>query len=340
MAEPYDVYRDAIEAELQRLLTADSPAVAPLYGMLRYHLGWCDAEFAPCLSRAGKRLRPIISLLCCQALGGNWSQALPYAAAIELVHNFSLIHDDIEDQSDTRHERATVWNVWGLAHGINAGDAMWSLARAAMLELRAGHPAETVLAAVALLDRTCLQLCAGQYLDISFEARQVVSLAEYEEMARGKTAALLAATCQGGALLAGADAARQATLAAFGQELGLTYQIVDDLLGIWGKASVTGKSAESDIAARKKTFPVAYAMQWEAERGSAELQRAYVSPSSPETDAQVLALLQRAGAREHTQYCARQHHQAMLQHLDAACLSGAAGELLTKLVADLATRAY
>jgi len=340
MADPYGAYRDAVEAELRRLLSGGPPAVAPLYGMMRYHLGWCDAAFAPRSSRAGKRLRPIICLLCCEALGGDWRQALPFAAAIELVHSFSLIHDDIEDQSDTRHERDTVWRVWGLAQGINTGDAMWSLARAALLELRAtGYPAETVLAAVALLDQACLQLCAGQYLDISFETRDVVSLAEYKEMARGKTGSLLAATCQGGALLAGAEAARQAALASFGQELGLAYQMVDDLLGIWGDAAVTGKSADSDLVTRKKTFPIAYAMQWEAARGSASLRRAYAAPSCPETDAHILSLLERAGAQEYVGERARQHHRAMLQHLDAARLSGAAGELLTKLVADLATRA-
>lgn len=314
---------------------------AALYGMMRYHLGWCDASFSPTNGRTGKRLRPLLTLLCCEGLGGDWRVALPYAAAIELVHNFSLIHDDIEDNSDTRHERATVWHVWGLAQGINTGDAMWSIARLALHDLASlGHSPEMLVEAVRLLDQACLNLCSGQYLDLDFESRPFVTLDEYLEMAQGKTAALLAAAFEGGGVLAGADQATRSHLAAAGMQLGLAYQVIDDLLGVWGNVELTGKSAMDDIASRKKNLPVVYALQWERARGSAELFELYAQPSSLDVDRRIVELLEATGAADHARERARSYHLATLEHLQAAGLGGIAGQLLLDLVNELLSREY
>lgn len=341
MPDPLDEYRQATEAAMRRVLATDDPALQPLYGMMRYHLGWCDASFAPLTAREGKRLRPILCLLCCAGLGGDWRLATPYAAALELVHNFSLIHDDIEDGDRQRHQRPTVWAVWGLAQGVNTGDVMWCLARSALHDLcSVGYPAETVLAAVTLLDRACLALCEGQYLDIAFESRPRVTLGEYEHMARGKTAALFTAAFQGGGLLAGASANTQQRLAELGLALGLAFQIVDDLLGIWGDPAVTGKPVASDLASRKKTYPVACAFAWEAERGLRDLEQLYCAASEPADVAAIVRCLDRAGAREHAQQAARRNHEAALSLLATLPLQEPAASLLPRLIDSLLGRDY
>ena len=172
---------------------------------------------------------------------------LPAAAAVELVHNFSLVHDDIEDNSDKRRGRTTVWKKWGMPQGINAGDGLFVLSNLALTDLEAGYPAQTILRAAKILHATCLDLTRGQFLDISYEDRADLTVEDYWPMVSGKTAALLSACCQIGALLGGADEARQEAYRAFGYYLGLAFQVQDDILGIWGNEALTGKSAASDL---------------------------------------------------------------------------------------------
>jgi len=341
MTDPLTEYREAVENALHQSLANESPALQPLYGMMRYHLGYVDAAFVHSDSRGGKRLRPIFALLCCAGLGGDWRRAVPFATAIELLHNFSLIHDDIEDNSDLRHERLAVWKVWGLAQGINTGDAMLCLARTMALGLTAsGHSAETTLAALALLDRTCLTLCHGQFLDIAFEKQRAVSLAQYEQMAAAKTAALLSASCKGGGLLAGADSVACEALAAMGRELGLAYQIIDDLLGIWGDSAVTGKPTATDITMRKKTYPIVYALQWEKDHGLNDLEGLYATSPNESSVGAILALLDRADARAVARQRAYAHHQATRRHFGEAGLHGEPALLLETLIESLLGRAY
>lgn len=314
-------YALALEQELRAVLAPPPDGPEPLYQMLHYHLGWVDRDLQPRAGRAGKRLRPVLCLLACEAAGGDWRRALPAAASIELFHNFTLIHDDIEDDSATRHDRPTLWTLWGLAQGVNAGDALWTLSKLALLKLRdQGFPAEVVLHVVTLMEETCLALCAGQYRDISFETRQQVTLAEYETMLAGKTAALLRASLAVGAMLGGASPEQVAVWAQFGQELGLTFQIIDDILGIWGDPQTTGKSVASDILGRKKTLPVLYALAWEAERFLDDLARLYAQPAlAPSDVATAIDLLERAGARAYAREQAKRHHQLTLEHLNGAC---------------------
>lgn len=310
-------YREAVEERLRELLRARDEATRPLFQTMQYHMGWLDDALQPTADVRGKRLRPIFCLLCCQAAGGDWRAALPAAAAIELIHNFSLIHDDIEDESQRRRGRPAVWSRWGLAQGLNAGDAMWTVAHLAAYQLMdEGHEPALVLCLARELDETCLALCRGQYLDLAFEERHQVSYKEYMHMITGKTASLLAASCAVGAMLAGADVAQVEAYGDFGRELGLTFQIIDDLLGIWGDTQVTGKSAASDLLAKKKTLPVVYTMQWEREQGRSCLTDLYAQPALSREDVQrALGCLAAADARAYTQAQAKQHEGRMLSRL-------------------------
>lgn len=333
-------YLDAIEGDLRATLAAPEGPVAPLYRMMQYHLGWLDAALAPAEAPRGKRLRPLMCLLACEAAGGAWRAALPAAIAVELVHNSSLIHDDVEDQSDTRRHRATVWRLWGVSQAINIGDAMWSVARLTCHRLGAlGHPEERVLCTMATLDKACLELCAGQYLDLAFEGQGTVSLADYIWMIDGKTAALLSAALGMGAILAGAGNAAIASYRAFGRELGLAFQITDDILGIWGDPAMTGKSAAGDILARKKTLPTLHALDWERARGTAELAQLYSRPALFEDDVpRVLAILERAGARALAEERAQEHVDRTLRHLGESGGCGPAQEALRELALSLVER--
>jgi len=333
-------YLDAIEADLRDALTPPDGPAAPLYGMMQYHLGWLDASLSPSSAPRGKRLRPLMCLLACEAAGGLWRSALPAASAVELVHNFSLIHDDIEDLSTTRRQRATVWSLWGVPQAINAGDAMWALSRGTCHRLlRLGHPAERVLRVIAILDQACLDLCAGQYLDLAFEARRAVSLEEYLCMISGKTAALLSAALAVGAILADVPKEAVASYQAFGRELGMAFQITDDILGIWGDPAITGKSSASDILARKKTLPILYALEWEGRHGRGDLAQLYALPSLSADDVlTVLAILDDAGARAFAEGRARGHVDRALGHLDAAGGRGPAQDALQELALSLVSR--
>ena len=180
MTRPLQPYLTAIEEDLHRTLQATEPMVLPLYQMMQYHLGWLDVDLRPMDALKGKRLRPLLCVLACEAVGGDWHRALAAASAIELIHNFSLVHDDIEDNSLTRRHRPTVWSLWGIAQGINTGDTLWVISRLATLRLvEEGYDPGIVLSIVRLFDETCLALCTGQYLDIRFESADSVTMAEY-----------------------------------------------------------------------------------------------------------------------------------------------------------------
>lgn len=176
-------YLPPLEAEMRAVVQAADPRQAMLFGMLHYHLGWADAAFNPCRTETGKRIRPILCLLACEACGGDWQQALPAAAGVELLHNFSLIYDDIEDHDETRRGRPTVWALWGEAQALNAGDALFALAQLALLRLsERSVPAATIVTAQTLFNQTCVALTCGQHLDIGFESRTSVPVAEYLAM--------------------------------------------------------------------------------------------------------------------------------------------------------------
>jgi geranylgeranyl diphosphate synthase type I len=253
------IYLTAIENELQDAVkrVAES-GNNQLYEMLTYHMGWVDPQINS--ESHGKRIRPLLVLLTCSAAGGDWKAALPAAAAVELVHNFSLIHDDIEDKSDYRRGRLTVWKKWGLPQAINAGDAMFTLAHLHMTGLSNQLTQQITLHAIKILQQACLQLTQGQFLDLSYEERSDVTLDDYWSMVEGKTAALISSCTELGALTAYCDDHICESYRNFGRLLGLAFQAQDDLLGIWGDSALTGKSNQSDLIARKKTLPILYGL--------------------------------------------------------------------------------
>jgi geranylgeranyl diphosphate synthase type I len=290
-------YRDPVVAAMRAAL--DRPGVGHLR-LMRYHLGWEDAAGHAVAPAGGKMLRPALCLLCCEAAGGDAARAMPAAAALELLHNFTLIHDDIEDSSDTRHGRETLWRVAGVPQAINAGDGMCVLAQRALLRMAdAGVEAERVLNAARTLDEACVALCEGQYADIGFETRDRVSLAEYVAMVDGKTASLIGAAMAIGAIAGGADAATVAAFGECGRMLGRAFQIQDDVLGIWGESDVTGKPVADDIRSRKRSFPIAWAFEHLRGDAATALARVYASDALTEADVDtVVSLLNEAGARD------------------------------------------
>ena len=251
-------YRGYVDPEIARVLDTQG-RVGTLYDMMRYHLGWTDERFQPATRSPGKRFRPAMCLLVCEALGGVRDTALPAAAAIELVHNFSLIHDDIEDKDEVRRGMPTVWKVWGVDQAINTGDGLHGLANWAALGLAArGVPPEKTLAVLRAIDAAILRLCEGQYLDLSNEGGDV-TVEEYLNVIRRKTAALIEAATHTGAILGTDDHGVWARFARFGQTLGLAFQIRDDVLGVFSPEKL-GKEGAGDILRRKRNLPYLHAL--------------------------------------------------------------------------------
>lgn len=325
----------AIEAEMRLVLNVDQSAGDRFWGMMHYHMGWAEASLEPANHKSGKRIRPLICLLACMASGGDWRQAVPAGASLELLHNFTLIHDDIQDNSPTRRGRTTLWKIWGMEQAINSGDAMFALAHLAMARLEEhGLPAPIVVQALRRLDETCIELTRGQYNDMRFEQEEAVTVDEYLAMINGKTAALLALSTELGALIAGNDKETVAHYAAFGRDLGLAFQVRDDILGIWGDEALIGKSAATDIATRKKSLPVLYGLE-----KSEELQQLYGRTGNDGDFVQeAIRLLDEANARQFTQNYEKSYSHNALNHLEAANPQGPAAEAIYQLVALLLNR--
>jgi geranylgeranyl diphosphate synthase, type I len=289
--------------------------------MLRYHMGWQDEHGHPCNRESGKFVRPYLCLLSCQAVGGDTSAIIPAAAAIELIHKFSLIHDDIEDASHERHHRPTVWRLWGQSQAINAGDAMFTLAYVALLKLKdSGIADERIVGSTKILSMACLELCEGQYLDLEYENRLDITVGDYLDMAARKTAALFAASTSLGAYLGNEDSKLVDFFNLFGKELGMAYQIRDDIMGIWGREESTGKSA-SDISQRKKTLPVVYGLQNGKDEARERLERLYSQESIEGADmVEVTKILDQSGARDYAENLAEQYYYRALAQLKATRL--------------------
>jgi geranylgeranyl diphosphate synthase type I len=248
-----------IDAVFERATTDALPTHSsgvPLYDLLRYHLGYLNVDLKPERVDPGKRMRSKLCAFSCLAAGGALERAAPVAAAIELLHNFTLIHDDIQDRSELRRHRPTLWSRWGESQAINAGDALFVLAHLALNGLiDEGVSPETVLALSDAMHRMTLRIVEGQVLDLSFEQRDDVLAAEYLEMIGGKTAAICQFAAWAGAIVGGADQVKAELYGAFGQALGLGFQLRDDALGVWGATAQTGKDA-GDIRRKKKSYPV------------------------------------------------------------------------------------
>lgn len=336
---PYAKDQDApsVAAVLGRTLAAVDPllrtAVRSLPGGVRavaeYHLGWRDRTGAPATARRGKAIRPALVLAAARAVGGREEDAFAAAAATELVHNFTLLHDDVIDRDPLRRHRATAWTVFGSAEAIVAGDAMAALA----VRLVADRPE-----AVTRLSDCVIELCEGQYEDCSFETRTTVGLGEAVAMAEAKTGALLGAACALGGLYGGAPPQVTAALDAFGRGIGISFQLIDDLLGIWGDPEITGKPVGADLAARKKSMPVVAALVSDT-GAAAELAALYAgcAPLGPAGIARATELVERAGGRDWARREAAVRAAAALDRLARAVPDPAATAELVALC-ELITR--
>ena len=326
-----------IEDELHRQVgRLDQPHTQPFHEMLTYHMGWTGEGAGP--EAAGKRIRPLLLLLTLGACSPDVdvTPALPASAAVELVHNFSLVHDDIQDNSPTRRGRPTAWTRWGIPMAINIGDALFSMAGEAILDLAPAFPPASVFEAAAILHKTCLDLTCGQYLDMSFEDRRDLTEADYWPMVSGKTAALLSACCRIGAVLAGVDDHRQDAFAAFGHDLGIAFQVRDDILGIWGDESRIGKSAASDLVEGKNSLPILYGLG----KRSAFAARWAQGPVRLDEVPALASLLKHEGAFDYAQDHALRWTNSALQNLEHAAPAGEYGTALFDLANKLLGRSF
>jgi geranylgeranyl diphosphate synthase, type I len=323
--------RSACDAELR-------DAVAQLPGLMgeaaSYHFGWRDSEGRPARGDPGKAVRPALVLLCAQA-AGNPGAAAPAAVAVELVHNFSLMHDDVLDRDLTRRHRPAAWTVFGVADAMLAGDAMLALAFGCLA--RGGAAAGG--SGVARLGQCVAELCHGQSLDLSFERRGHVETSECLAMAAAKTGALFDCACFLGALAGGSGSAQAERLGEFGRHLGLAFQLADDLLGIWGDPALTGKPVHSDLVSRKKSLPVTAALNsgTAAGRAVAELYRREEPFEAAELPG-IAELIERAGGREWARRAAADELSRAAASLTAAACPPAADAALRQVAQALVSR--
>ena len=335
---------EAIEKELQRQVARlDQPRTKQFHEMLTYHMGWTGEGAG--VEATGKRIRPLLVLLSSASFGLEekkdekeidlyWLHAKSAAAAIELIHNFSLVHDDIQDNSDKRRGRNTVWVNWGAPMAINVGDALFVIANQAILDLAEYYPAEVVIKAAGILNNSCLDLTRGQFLDMSYEDRNDLGIDEYWPMVGGKTSALLAACTHIGALLGNASEAEQEAYRLFGWHLGLAFQVEDDILGIWGDELITGKSAASDLVEGKNSLPVLYGL---GKQG--KFAERWVQGSITASEVKDVAMqLEIEGGKKYAEEISIKETQKALAYLDQANPRGEAGAAMHQLANMLLKR--
>ncbi len=307
-------YRDSIEAEIHAALDGRS---LPLYRMMSYQLGWIDEQGNPLYNKGRDRLLATLCLLACEATGGNPQTALPAAVAVELVHNFALIHRDLQDGNPRSQRRDSVWWVWGPAQAINAGDGMHALARLALFRLKdMGLSDETVFASIHILDEASLQLCEGQFTDISYRERIGIGVQAYLKMIEGRSGVLLGCALKLGALLASARDGLVDALGAFGEKVGVASHIRDDILALWGRRT-TGDTPNIDILNKKKTLPVVYGLEKADIREKRQLGEVYLKRVlEPQDIEKIAAVLDRLEAREYCEKTAERFYKEALKALD------------------------
>jgi geranylgeranyl diphosphate synthase, type I len=333
----------AIETELKhQVARLDQAHTKEFHEMLTYHMGWTGEGAGP--NATGKRIRPLITLLSTASVNNNdrkdkvielnWLHAVSAASAIELIHNFSLVHDDIQDNSELRRGRKTVWMKWGQPMAINAGDALFVIAYQAILDLSKHYPAEIVVQASQILSEVCLKLTQGQYLDMAYENRHDLSIEDYWHVIGGKTASLLSACTHIGALLGYAKTKTAEAYRLFGYHLGLAFQVQDDVLGIWGDESVTGKSAASDLVEGKNSLPVLFGLSQNRKFSTRWKQGAITQSEVGE----VAKLLEDEGAKEYAEKISAEETQKAMSYAEQAKPDGEAGQILLGLANMLLKR--
>ncbi|MDE2904020.1 MAG: polyprenyl synthetase family protein [Chloroflexota bacterium] len=329
-------YLERIDAELERAVRGPD---IPLYTMARYQLGQVEADGSPASADRGKAVRPTLCLLMCEALGGDLEAALPAAAGLELLHNFTLVHDDVMDDDETRRHRPTVWVVWGRPQAIDAGDLLHVLATLSVLRSgRNGASAPLARDATEVVMQGCRLVTEGQHLDLAFETAAQVGVADYLDMISRKSAALLAVAFELGAIFAGNDPATRTACRDYGRHVGIVFQIRDDMLGIWGDPAVTGKPVGADIQKRKKTLPILHALETAAEPDRTRLRAMFGDNETPPDVETTMAILKRAGSQSFTRDRIHDHATRASQALARLPVNPWGRRNLEAVAAYIATR--
>ncbi len=293
-----------------------------LYDVLRYHLGWVDEQGQPRSAPAPLNLQPALALASCDALGGDFHRALPSAASVELIYNFTLVHGDVQAGRAEPGDRPSIWWVWGPAQAINAGDGLHSLGRTTIMRLAEnGVPADRVLEAVKSLDQACLTLCEGQYMDLEFQDQMMVTTASYMDMIGRKAGALASCAASSGALTAGAgeDVCRQ--FAQLGKNLGMAWQIARDIDDLWGEHG--DGMTPSNVLNKKKSLPLVHTLEnasvsVKRELGSIYMKRVLEAPDV----AKMVEILGDTGARQASQAKAQELVDQALDDLTGVSTKG------------------
>lgn len=319
-----------LDAEMEAAL-ASASADLDLYRWSRYHLGWLDEVLCPMTEadrrkHGGKRLRGVLTVLAAETLGGAGQIAAPAGAAIELIHNFSLVHDDVEDNDEERRHRPTVWKLWSIPHAINVGSNMQAMVDVAVLQLARDYPAEKVVEVLRVITRAIVLMTEGQFLDMAAQDAAEMPVADYTRMIGGKTAALIEAALRAGGLLGAADGGRVEALAQFGRQFGLAFQCRDDYLGMWGDPARTGKPVGSDLIQGKRSLPVVEALAAAPPREvtGRRLRQALAARDVPDA----LEIMESLGIPDRVRARVEEHTTLALDALTAAGASGPYGNAI------------
>jgi len=325
----------ALEKELQsQIEILNEPSTNEFFEMLTYHMGWSGN--LPSQNTSGKRIRPLLLLLCSASGNQNysWQNALPGAAAVELLHNFSLIHDDIQDNSEIRRNRPTVWRLWGIPQAINAGDGLYALSNLAISGLTQNNQQDLVIKIAAIFNKTCLNLTRGQYMDMSFEVKNNLTMENYWPMISYKTSALISTSTEIGSILGGYDDQLQEICRQFGNYLGLAFQVKDDILGLWGVEHLTGKSTTKDLISGKKTLPILFGLRQNGIFAKRWLRGNISADEAP----QIAEQLAKEGAKKYSEEAADQLTEMAHKYLQIMSPQESIGQELFDLINRLLKR--
>ena len=332
-------YRCEVNEEINSVINGRS---LPLYNMMRYHLGLTDEKGNPVAADGGKAIRSALCLFACETAGGDYRNALPAAAAIELVHNFTLIHDDIQDDDRERRHRPTVWAIWGKPQAINAGSAMHILAVSALYRLANNKiPAAKIIKLNNRLEAITLSVIEGQYLDIDYEDRFDLTEKDYLYMIEKKTGSLISGAMELGAMI-GTDSEVYITgIRDVGLKLGLAFQIMDDLLGIWGETDRTGKPAGNDIRRRKKSFPFVNCLQNSRPAEREDLVRIYQKTELNDRDIQqILSIFEQHDVRKRGWNLVGEYSENALKSFSSLPVSSESKNSMMQITSFLTRRTY
>jgi geranylgeranyl diphosphate synthase type I len=331
----------AIDAEMREARREQQEIAPILWDVIDYQFGW-DLPPAEFKKVSGKKIRPLLMALVAKAVCGEYQHVLPAGASLEFIHNFTLIHDDVMDDSPERRHRPTIWTKWGKWQAINSGDGLYALANLSTVRLlKKGMDARKTVRAMESLSRACLWTAEGQILDMDFEHRETVLSDDYITMITNKSATLIECAAFTGAMLSTDDEAVIENYANFARTLGIAFQVRDDYLGVWGDEAQTGKSVTSDIRAKKKSYPVLVGFERASQTDRADLRQIYEKDTLSDADVNtVLAILDRVDARQQTDKIAEDYYQQAMNYLDATGITNETQDVIRGFAAFLIQRAY